>query len=172
MAIVLPIQFAVPRLVAALYVRPNEISIERPYIQTHIHATRGAFGLEQRLTEEEDQARAEAPINPAQHKNLLDNVRLWDWRAFHDTITQIQSLRPYYVFPDSDVDRYTHQRPDRQVMLAPRELDVRQLGGRAGQLDQPAFHLHARLRAGHGVGEVRITPTACRVLIIQKRRRR
>ena len=29
-----------PRAVAALYVRPNEISIQRPFIQQHIHATR------------------------------------------------------------------------------------------------------------------------------------
>ena len=40
----------------------------------------------------------------AAHKPLFDNVRLWDWRAFHDTVTQIQALRPYYVFNDTDVD--------------------------------------------------------------------
>jgi len=38
--VALLIQFSVPRLVAATYVRPNEISLERPYIQTHIRATR------------------------------------------------------------------------------------------------------------------------------------
>ena len=61
------------------------------------------------------------------HKNLLDNVRLWDWRAFHDTITQIQALRPYYTFSGSDVDRYTIGGQLRQVLLSPRELDIRQL---------------------------------------------
>jgi len=38
-------------------------------------------------------------VDPARHKLLLDNVRLWDWHAFHDTVTQIQALRPYYVLP-------------------------------------------------------------------------
>src|SRR5437763_1831031 len=68
-----------------------------------------------------------APINVAEHKGLLDNVRLWDWRAFHDTITQIQVLRTYYVFSDTDVDRYTIDGRYRQVLLTPRELDIRQL---------------------------------------------
>ena len=121
---------------SALYVRPNEISLQRPYIETHIHATRSAFGIEQRVKEVEFKARPEAPIDVAAHKPMLDNVRLWDTRAFHDTVTQIQALRPYYVFADTDVDRYTIDGQYRQVLLTPRELDLRQLAGGARQLDQ------------------------------------
>ena len=54
-------------------------------------------------------------------------MRLWDWRAFHDTVTQLQALRQYYVFSDTDVDRYMIDGQLRQVMLTPRELDIRQL---------------------------------------------
>ncbi len=54
-------------------------------------------------------------------------MRLWDWRPFHDTVSQMQALRPYYVFPDTDVDRYTIDGNYRQVLLAPRELDIRQV---------------------------------------------
>ena len=50
-----------------------------------------------------------------------------DWHAFHDTITQIQALRPYYAFNDTDVDRYQIDGQLRQVLLTPRELDVRLL---------------------------------------------
>jgi hypothetical protein len=121
------LQFAVPALVSSLYVKPNEISIERPYIERHIHATRSAYGLEQRVKEVEFKAHPQARIDVARHKNLLDNVRLWDIRAFHDTITQIQALRPYYTFFDSDIDRYTIDGQLRQILLAPRELDIRQL---------------------------------------------
>ena len=126
-----------PRLVSALYVRPNEISLQRPYIQTHIHATRSAFGLEQRVQGDRIQGAARRPAStPAAHKPLLDNVRLWDWRAFHDTVTQIQALRPYYVFADTDVDRYTIDGQYRQVLLSPRELDIQPTARRARQLDQ------------------------------------
>jgi uncharacterized protein len=39
----------VPSIVGTAYVRPNEISIERPYIQRHIAATRSAFGIDEVL---------------------------------------------------------------------------------------------------------------------------
>jgi uncharacterized membrane protein (UPF0182 family) len=139
MALVLVVDFAAPRLVSALYVRPSEISIQKPYIDTHIHATRSAFGIEQRVREVEFKAKVDAPVNVAAHKPLLDNVRLWDTRAFHDTVTQIQALRPYYVFADVDVDRYTIDGQIRQVLLTPRELDLRQLPAARANWINPAF---------------------------------
>ncbi|MGA2134304.1 MAG: UPF0182 family protein [Bryobacteraceae bacterium] len=129
MALSLVLLFAVPRLVNSLYVRPNEISIQRPFIDTHIHATRSAYGLERHMTETEFAVHPNAPIDTAAHKGTLDNVRLWDVGAFHNTITQIQALRPYYVFSDTDVDRYMIDGAYREVLLTPRELDINQLPG-------------------------------------------
>jgi uncharacterized membrane protein (UPF0182 family) len=139
MAAVLVISFIVPAAVSALYVRPNEISLERPYIQQHIHATRSAFGLEQNVKEVEFAAQPDAPIDVAANKPLLDNVRLWEWRPFHDTIMQRQALRTYYTFHDSDVDRYTIDGQYRQVLLSPRELDISQLPDARANWINPAF---------------------------------
>ena len=139
MALALVVEFVVPRAVAALYVRPNEISLEQPYIVSHIHATRSAYGLEQHSREVEFKAQPDAPIDAAQHKATLDNVRLWDTRAFHDTVTQIQALRPYYAFQDIDVERYTIDGQYKQVLLAPRELDVSQLPAGARNFINSAF---------------------------------
>lgn len=139
MAVALVVDFAVPRLVSTLYVRPNEISLQKPYIDTHIHATRSAFGIEKRVREIEFQAHVDAPIDVAAHKPLLDNVRLWDTHAFHETVTQIQALRPYYVFADTDVDRYTIDGQYRQILLTPRELDLRQLPAARANWINPAF---------------------------------
>jgi uncharacterized membrane protein (UPF0182 family) len=160
------LEAVVPKAVNWLYVRPNEISIQRPYIQRHIRATRAAFGLDHRSRELEFPARMEARIDPAKHKALFDNVRLWDWRAFHDTVTQIQALRPYYVFPDTDVDRYHIQGQLRQVLLAPRELDIRQLPDARTRWINPHFIYT------HGYGLVmaeaaRITPDGLPALLIQ-----
>ena len=165
MALSLVVAFAVPRLVSALYVRPNEISLEQPYIQTHIHATRSAYGLEQNVREVEFKTQSDAPINAARHAATLDNVRLWDTQAFHDTITQIQSLRPYYTFPDIDVERYTIDGRYRQVLLAPRELDVNQLPAGAHNFINSAFIYT------HGYGVVlspvsQITPDGLPLLLI------
>jgi len=165
MAIALVVAFVVPRAVASLYVGPNEISLERPYIQTHIHATRNAFGLEKTVHEQEFQAEPETSIDVAAHRPLLDNVRLWDIHAFHDTITQIQALRTYYAFRDIDVDRYTIDNQYRQVLLAPRELDIGQLQAARASWINPAFiYTH-----GYGVvlSEVsQITPDGLPVLYI------
>ncbi len=125
--LILPVRFVLPSMVGGLYVRPNELSVEGPYIQHHIDATRSAYGLNQRVKETTREAVPEMPIDYAKHEALLDNVRLWDWKAFHDTISQIQPLRPY-VYIDTDVDRYNIDGHVRQVLIAPRELDIRQLG--------------------------------------------
>ena len=167
MALALVVAFVVPSAVAALYVRPNEISLERPYIQTHIHATRSAYGIEQHVREMEFQAQPDAPIDMAQNQATLDNVRLWDWRAFHDTITQIQALRPYYVFHDTDVDRYTidGQLPPGAAGAA--RARYQPALRRARQLDQPGFIYT------HGYGLVlaevsQITPDGLPVLLIDR----
>ena len=132
------IRSVVPGLVSTVYVRPNEISIERPYIQRHIEATRSAFGIDQRTREIQFDAKPDESINVAANRPLLDNVRLWDWRAFHDTIQQIQPLRPY-VYSDTDVDRYTINGQFRQVLLSPREMDLEQLGDARTRWINPHF---------------------------------
>jgi uncharacterized membrane protein (UPF0182 family) len=168
MALSLIVLFAVPRLVEALYVRPNEISIQRPYIDTHIKATRSAYGLgpEQRTKEIEFKVHTEAPIDPTQYKSIIDNVRLWDWHAFLSTISQIQALRPYYVFSDVDVDRYTIDGAYREVLLSPRELDINQLPDASKSWINPHFVYT------HGYGAVlapvsNITPDGLPVLLIE-----
>lgn len=75
----------------------------------------------------------------------IRNIRLWDQRPLLETNRQLQQIRPYYRFPDADIDRYTLEteatssRPAapqqesssppqeiterRQVLIAARELD-------------------------------------------------
>ncbi|HWR54759.1 MAG TPA: UPF0182 family protein [Bryobacteraceae bacterium] len=164
---VLIIRAVVPAAVTAAYVRPNEISIEKPYIERHIEATRAAFGLDRRAKDVDSEAKLESRFDPAQHKALLSNVRLWDWRAFHDTVTQIQALRPYYTFSDSDVDRYTVNGELRQTLLSPRELDMRQLpeSARARWINPHFIYTH-----GYGLVMAeanQITANGLPVLVVQ-----
>jgi uncharacterized membrane protein (UPF0182 family) len=166
MAVAWLIAMILPGAVGALYVRPNEISLEQPYIQTHIRATRSAYGLEQRVREVEFKTESNAPINAAEHKPTLDNVRLWDMGAFQNTITQIQALRPYYEFPSADVDRYMIDGQYRQVLLSPRELDLSKLPAARANWINPAFQYT------HGYGLVmaevsRITTDGLPVLLIE-----
>ncbi len=129
----------VPSVAGALYVKPNEISLERPYIESHIEATRAAYGLSTQIREVEMHTNPNAAIDTSKNKTLLDNVRLWDWRPFHDTVTQMQALRPYYAFHDTDVDRYIIDGQPREVLLSPRELDITQLPGTQSSWINPHF---------------------------------
>jgi uncharacterized protein len=155
----------VPPIISNVYVKPNEISIERPYIQKHIEATRSAFGIDQRTNEIEFAAKPDEPVDFKQYQPLLQNVRLWDWHAFHDAITQLQPYRPY-IYSDTDVDRYTINGQLRQMMLSPRELDLTQLGEAGTRWINPHFIYT------HGYGIVmaeanQVSPEGLPVLIVK-----
>lgn len=157
----------VPSVASSVYVKPNEISLERPYIEKHIAATREAYGLTNKIKEVEVRTDPNASIDTAKNRDLLDNVRLWDWKPFHDTITQMQALRPYYAFHEPpDVDRYTIDGQKRQVLLSPRELDITQLPGSQSSWINPHFiYTH-----GYGavVAEVaKITPEGQPVYLVK-----
>ena len=157
-----------PSIVRAVYVRPNELVLEKSYIERHIEATSEAFGLSQRSSEQsfgENSQQESLDVN--EHATLVDNIRLWDSRAFADTITQIQALRPYYRFADIDIDRYTIDGKIKQVMLSPREIDVNELPAeaRSSWINPHFVYTH-----GYGVvmSEVnRTTDDGLPVLLIQ-----
>src|SRR5271154_4760113 len=161
------LQIVLPGIVRAVYVRPNEISIERPYIERHIQATTIAFGLNRNATERPFSASGQERVDAVQDATLLDNIRLWDLRAYNATITQIQALRPYYTFPDTDVDRYFINGRIKQVLLSPREIDVNQLSAEASQ-----SWINPRFIYTHGFGAVvsevnKITPDGLPILLIE-----
>ena len=158
---------ALPKLVSLVYVGPNELTIEKPYIERHIEATTQAYGLRTRAQEKPFTSSKMETVDVSAHQTLVDNIRLWDWRAFNDTITQIQALRPYYRFPDVDIDRYIINGKIKQVLLSPREIDVGQLPGEARDswISRNLIYTH-----GYGVvmSEVnRTTDDGLPVLLIQ-----
>src|SRR5271155_5695360 len=113
--------------VSSFVVKPNELVRERPYIAYNIDLTRQAYGLD-RLAQREFPAETTVEAaDPANNQATLQDIRLWDWRALQDTLRQIQEIRTYYDFPDIDIDRYEINGIMRQVMLAPRELNVDKL---------------------------------------------
>jgi hypothetical protein len=113
--------------VSSFIVKPNELVRERPYIAYNIDLTRRAYGLGGLAQREFPAETTVESAEPANNQATLQNIRLWDWRALQDTLRQIQEIRTYYDFPDIDIDRYEINGTMRQVMLAPRELNVEKL---------------------------------------------
>lgn len=135
-----------PEVVQYLVVQPNELVRERPFIERTIALTRQAFGL-QAINAINFDPQGQLTEADLEANNLtIRNIRLWDQRPLLQTNRQLQQIRPYYRFPDADIDRYTLQldapaqppeasvaevtpvptpvpTEQRQVLIAARELD-------------------------------------------------
>jgi uncharacterized protein len=119
----------IPGYVTSFIVKPNELGREAPYIEHNINWTRRAYKLDQIEMRDFEADVSSQGFDLESNRATLDNIRLWDWRALQDTLRQLQEIRPYYDFPDVDVDRYTIGGQKRQMMLAAREMDVEKLPG-------------------------------------------
>ena len=138
---------AIPGLFQRFYVKPNELQLEKPYIQRNIALTRQAYNLGQ-ITVKPFPAEQDLTFQSLKDDSgTVNNIRLWDWRPLMDTYAQLQEIRTYYRFLDVDVDRYHLGDSYQQVMLSARELDPSLLSGAA----QTWVNLHLLFTHGNGV---------------------
>ena len=111
-----------PGFVQRFQVSPNEMSLERAFIDENIRFTRLAFDLDDIELASYDASQQLTPESLLVEPETVRNVRLWDYRPLLQTYNQVQALRQYYEFNDVDVDRYIIDGQRRQVMVAAREL--------------------------------------------------
>jgi uncharacterized membrane protein (UPF0182 family) len=138
----------VPVLFQWLKVEPNEITVEKPFIENNIRFTRSGFHLDR--VEEKEYAVSEELQREAieENKNLFSNIRLWDYRALDAVFKQFQEIRLYYEFDDVDIDRYTIDGFYREVMVSAREIQPGNL-----PLESQTF-VNKRFKYTHGYGAV------------------
>ena len=107
---------------ALVFVRTNELQLEKPYIQSNIALTQLAYNLHQ-ITAKPFPAEQNLTFKTLEAgKATIDNIRLWDWHPLTDAYVQLQEIRTYYKFHDVDVDRYWLDGAYQSVMLSAREL--------------------------------------------------
>ena len=143
----------IPTAVEHLYVGPNQITLEQPYLVRSIAGTRQAYGLAGPDVEEQEFAISATPLGRDDlDKNAatLRDARIWDWRALEPQLQQIQGLRPYYTFSGVDIDRYRIDGAERQVMITARELNVEKLPAAA------QVWVNLALKYTHGYGAVAV----------------
>ena len=137
----------IPAIVQGLKVSPNEINLEKPYIENNIEFTRLAYGL---ADVEEKDFPAEMKLTSEildEASETIDNVRILDRRPLTKTYKQTQEIRLYYDLAGIDIDRYNINGKYTQVMLAPRELDQNQITENA----KTWVNLHMVYTHGFGV---------------------
>lgn len=137
-----------PAAIQQFTVNPNELEKEKPFISNDIRFTRLAYNLD---------AIQEVPFVPRDTLSyeelmaapgVVENIRLWDYQPLKQTYAQLQEIRLYYTFPDTDVDRYTVNGRYRQVLVAVRELNLANLPAEA------RTWINERLKYTHGYGLV------------------
>jgi len=114
-----------PATIQQFQVKPSESSKEAPFIQKNIDATRAAYGLENVEVKDYQATVTTSAGQLANDAATIANIRLMDPNVLSATFRQLQQIKPYYSFADSlDIDRYTINGQERDVVVAVRELNI------------------------------------------------
>jgi uncharacterized membrane protein (UPF0182 family) len=113
-----------PALLQALKVTPAQSSLEIPYIQRNISATRTAYGLNHVHVHQFSAATTVPSTAITQAGATLNNIRLWDPdpTISLQTFLREQAIRSYYAFQTLGVDRYTVDGQLTPVLVGVREI--------------------------------------------------
>ena len=133
-----------PGLMQKFVVAPTELTRETPYLRYHIAATRRAWGIDSVETRELGGGPELTLADIKANAPTIENVRLWDRDPLLQTFGQLQEIRTYYDFVSVDDDRYWIDGKYRQILLSPRELNVRSLPTRT--------FINEHLTFTHGMG--------------------
>lgn len=145
---------AIPKLFDDYVVVPNQLRLEKPFIDNNIKATLNAYKL--------DKAKSvKIPLTSSSYTDLArgikdefsHNIPLWDKVYLDDVYNQLQAITPYYRFISVDEDRYTINGSLHQVNLGAREIDLKKLP-KASHTWQ---NIHLRYTHGYGFA---MTPAA------------
>jgi hypothetical protein len=139
-----------------VYVKPNELQLEQPYIRNNIALTREAYNLRNVVVRPFTVDQSLTYRSLEENRATIDNIRLWDRQPLLDTYAQLQEIRTYYKFNDADIDRYELGGTYQQVMLSARELESTLLPPNA----QTWVNLHVLFTHGNGVVMSPVTRTS------------
>jgi uncharacterized membrane protein (UPF0182 family) len=114
-----------PATIQQFQVKPSESTKEAPYIQKNIDATRTAYGLDGVEVKDYQATVTTSAGQLANDAATIANIRLMDPNVLSATFRQLQQIKPYYSFADSlDIDRYTIDGKERDVVVSVRELNI------------------------------------------------
>ena len=132
-----------PWIVQTFQVVPNERTLEGPYLQKNIDATRVAYGLDK--VEVVDYAANVIP-EPGALRNdarTTSSIRIMDPALVGDAFRQLEQYRQYYSFPNRlHVDRYAVEGETRDTIIAVRELNQAGLGDSQSWYNSSVVYTH------------------------------
>jgi uncharacterized membrane protein (UPF0182 family) len=137
-----------PALLQAIKVNPAQSTLEAPYIQRNITATRAAYGLQHVKIHPFAANKTVSPTDVGQSQATLGNIRLWDPdpTISLQTFLRQQQIRTYYTFQSVAVDRYAVGAQETPALIGVRELSPANL--------PVASWVNTHLQFTHGNGAV------------------
>jgi uncharacterized membrane protein (UPF0182 family) len=151
-ALMYPVSFVIVMLVAqvmqTLVVAPDELAVEASYMQNNINFTREAYGLDK---VENREFKVEYNLTGKDIMNnlgIINNIRLIDFSQTIKTANQIQAIRNYYQFTDTDIVPYDINGQTTAVAISAREITTDRLD------DAAKNYINTTLRYTHGMGVV------------------
>ncbi|MCS7298508.1 MAG: UPF0182 family protein [Spirochaetia bacterium] len=136
-----------PSLIEVFVVKPSELDRQKEFIKNNIESTLVAYKLD-KVKEVFFDNKPLTFDMLSRNKEIIQNLRLWDWKPLGDAYKQIQTIRFYYKFNDIDIDRYRLGGSLRQVMISARELDIEALP------ENSKSWINVHFRYTHGIGVV------------------
>ncbi len=118
-----------PWIVQTFQVVPNERTLEGPYLQKNIDATRVAYDLDKVEVVEYDASVVAEPGALRNDAKTTASIRIIDPALVSDAFRQLEQYRQYYSFPNRlHVDRYEIDGENQDTVIAVRELNQAGLG--------------------------------------------
>ncbi len=138
-----------PALLQTLKVTPAQSSLEAPYIQRNITATRDAYGLNDVRVHNFGASNTISASQVLEAEPTISTIRQWDPdpTITLQTFQREQAIRSYYTFPSLGVDRYTIGKSQ----VTPVLIGVREIS--SSNVPSPSW-VNTHLQYTHGNGAV------------------
>jgi len=132
--------------VQGIVVSPNEVIREQENIAANIEYTQAAYGIDG-ISEVEFEVKNDlTAAQLSQHREITDNIRILDLSANLTVLNQIQGIRNYYRFNETDIVPYNIDGIKTAVAITPREITKENLS------DSADTYINRTLRYTHGFG--------------------
>ena len=136
-----------PWAVQTFQVVPNERTLEAPYIDRNLEATRAAYGIDEVLKVEYNAKTDATPGALREDAETTASIRIIDPALVSSSFRQLEQFRQYYNFPNLlDVGRYEVDGVVQDTVLAVRELNQAGLGDSQSWYNNTIVYTH-----GYGV---------------------
>jgi len=136
-------------IVQTTVVLPNEAVRESEYINHAIDFTKEAYNISDNLTKtqfEIDNKLTAADIQ--KNQQIIDNIRITDYNQNIRTLNQIQNIKPYYSFLNSDITTYNVNGMKTACYVSAREINTYNLPPAAKN------YINLKMKYTHGMGVV------------------